>query len=605
MPPRKKKPSKASVKKAGSGRRVSTKSEFTTAQPTPKSYRTRQKRTTISGDGGLSQDEFDTQPKIKHANRSKTSDDEMVLDEIVVAPWPPPENKPKKPSRSNQSDAMSGPAESVKLRRSSRTSSISYDGKSAQSSSSRVAAAKKQEFSAFNGAEDDDGPDELSYIPSPKKKKITLTPTKPSIVPKKRSKWENPELMLTDPLSPLAGTDLRGLLCSSEAWDILTPEEKSQVLAKFPDNLEVLDPGRPEARPDIAALLNNDNFRNDIAQYQGGLKRGFHDPEWIQQAKTAHELRLEGYYDESIAENFERKWGIPLPQWPQAGASEATDDNGQHANGTVEEKENGETHSIEASEKAIVRHGDEAGALSVHSADLPPVNPIKVNGHNMNGNDQAIHDIAVAPDDKNTCLATDKKKDQSLETDAQVETTQTESATTQGPIETKLDTQHDGDTANDAELPNVPPLPDAMEDIEYKKKGDETEPPKTDEVIEDSKALEDISVQVVTEPAPATGDIANGVKLPNVLPLPDVMEGVEHKKDDEAEPSKMDQALEDAKVLEDTSIQVLAEPAQGTGDTANHQSQQYPNRKEPRHNGLQNGELQHDDPAKCSDEKTS
>ncbi|RYP37359.1 hypothetical protein DL768_010873 [Monosporascus sp. mg162] len=130
---------------------------------------------------------------------------------------------------------------------------------------------------------------------------------------KSRSKYDKPEEMLTNPRSPLASTRLRDLLCNPKAWDLLGPQERKQVLAKFPDQQEILDAGTEEARPDVASLRNNNNFRHDAARYQDNLRKGKHDPEWIRQAQAAHSKREMGGYDEYLATRFEEEWGMKMP----------------------------------------------------------------------------------------------------------------------------------------------------------------------------------------------------------------------------------------------------------------------------------------------------
>ncbi|KAI1415258.1 Asx homology domain-containing protein [Hypoxylon sp. FL1857] len=130
---------------------------------------------------------------------------------------------------------------------------------------------------------------------------------------KGRSKYDNPEEMLTNPRAPLGTAKLRDLLCSNKAWDILDAEEKKSVLSKFPDLIEVLDAGTENARPNIAALKNNDNFRHDVARYQEDLRKGWHDPEWIRQAQAAHRKREVGAYNEYLSARFQDEWGMPMP----------------------------------------------------------------------------------------------------------------------------------------------------------------------------------------------------------------------------------------------------------------------------------------------------
>ncbi|KAI0133127.1 Asx homology domain-containing protein [Hypoxylon sp. NC0597] len=130
---------------------------------------------------------------------------------------------------------------------------------------------------------------------------------------KGRSKYDNPEEMLTNPRAPLAKAKLRDLLCSTRAWDVLSAEEKKSVLSKFPDWGEVLDAGTENARPNIAALRNNDNFRHDVARYQEDLRKGWHDPEWIVQAREAHRKREIGAYNDYLSARFQDDWGMAMP----------------------------------------------------------------------------------------------------------------------------------------------------------------------------------------------------------------------------------------------------------------------------------------------------
>lgn len=175
---------------------------------------------------------------------------------------------------------------------------------------------------------------------------------------KGRSKYDKPEEMLTNPRSPLANARLRvgdtgstnmvpqlpcpvffflscssfrtnrlpqDLLCSANAWDLLGPEERRRVLAKFPDQREILDSGTEEARPDFAALRNNDNFRHDVARYQDNLHKGKHDPEWIRQARDAHRKRELGLYADYLAARFEEDWGMKMPGYEaENGEAEET-----------------------------------------------------------------------------------------------------------------------------------------------------------------------------------------------------------------------------------------------------------------------------------------
>ncbi|KAI0188712.1 Asx homology domain-containing protein [Astrocystis sublimbata] len=263
-------------------------------------------------------------------------DDHMAFAEVVVP------NTPKN-ARSKHADAtrqavIPATASSTtgtprSLRSSRHTSSIAQAESVTDSPSGRGVPVKKQDFPTAIAADDDGKPDDLSDQASTEKQKANPKPTKRVLIRKSRSKWDNPDEMLTAQNAPLAEADLRDLLCNPGAWDGLSSEEKEKILAKFPDNAEVLDPDTPEARPNIAALRSNDDFRHDIARYKEGLSKGFHDAEWIQQAQAAHRLRKLGSYEEFMAEDFEEKWGLPMPQ--QLHAEAATSGNGSHGAGCV------------------------------------------------------------------------------------------------------------------------------------------------------------------------------------------------------------------------------------------------------------------------------
>ncbi|KAL2021211.1 hypothetical protein VTK56DRAFT_7398 [Thermocarpiscus australiensis] len=156
--------------------------------------------------------------------------------------------------------------------------------------------------------------------PAPTKK-----PRGAPAVPKKSAqdkKWEAP-FVLADPKSPLAHADLRAILLLPEAWEVLTEEEKQDVLAKFPDETHIQDPGTKDARPNPESLRNDDNFRHDCARYCENIELGRHDEEWLSQAWIAHEKHRRGDFDGFLREQFEEDWGIKLPDDNQAEDAES------------------------------------------------------------------------------------------------------------------------------------------------------------------------------------------------------------------------------------------------------------------------------------------
>ncbi|KAI2633848.1 Asx homology domain-containing protein [Xylaria nigripes] len=249
---------------------------------------------------------------------------EVVPDELVVPEAPQKTNTEVDDPKGQSSEARESPGVSKLKRRSSRTSSLSQGGSSGTSPSGLGASIEKQDFGVV-APENDAKPDE----PVSKKRKVDVKPTQRGAPRKSRSKWDSPDEMLTNPNAPLASAKLRDILCNPKAWDILTREETEQILAKFPDDAEILNPGTPNARPNIAALLNNNNFRHDVARYQEGLSKGFHDADWIRQAQAAHRSRQQGLFDDFMAVDFEEKWEMPMPKQPQAEPVAGESDNRQ------------------------------------------------------------------------------------------------------------------------------------------------------------------------------------------------------------------------------------------------------------------------------------
>ncbi|KAH0445022.1 proline-rich early nodulin [Colletotrichum camelliae] len=142
----------------------------------------------------------------------------------------------------------------------------------------------------------------------PAKRKIV---TKVSAA-KKAPKW-TAEKLLTDTKSPLASADLRTILCQPAAWDILTPAERAEIIALFPAGTRILDEGTENARPDLDALRNDNNFRHDCATYTDNIAQGKHDPEWLEQAWAARERRRMGDFDDYLVQKFEDEWSCELP----------------------------------------------------------------------------------------------------------------------------------------------------------------------------------------------------------------------------------------------------------------------------------------------------
>ncbi|KAK6951881.1 hypothetical protein Daesc_006406 [Daldinia eschscholtzii] len=196
---------------------------------------------------------------------------------------------------------------------SSRPSTAKSDGTSQSQKLRNIEVQSKiGDMDIFDINDDEGGHEPTREGPAAKKSRPDTDETTSSSR-KGKSKYDNPDEMLTNPRAPLVTAQLRELLCSKQAWDLLSAEEKQQVLAKFPDDKEILDAGTENARPDIAALRNNNNFRHDIARYQDDLSKGWHDPEWIRQAQAAHRKREVGFYNEYLSARFREEWGMEIP----------------------------------------------------------------------------------------------------------------------------------------------------------------------------------------------------------------------------------------------------------------------------------------------------
>ncbi|KAI1800459.1 Asx homology domain-containing protein [Daldinia bambusicola] len=239
-----------------------------------------------------------------------------------------------------------------KSRTSSRPSTAKSDTTS-QSHKIRIvdSSSKIGDTDIFNTDDNEEGGESAREGPATKKSRPNAS-KKASNGRKGRSKYDNADEMLTNPRAPLATASLRELLCSKQAWDLLSAEEKQQVLSKFPDDKEILDAGTENARPDIAALRNNNNFRNDIARYQDDMSKGWHDPEWIRQAQAAHRKREVGFYDEYLSARFEEDWGMEIPEEgeekdPQDREKEQIEVKGAEKSGDAQEERQGQNGPAE------------------------------------------------------------------------------------------------------------------------------------------------------------------------------------------------------------------------------------------------------------------
>ncbi|KAI0866073.1 Asx homology domain-containing protein [Xylaria cubensis] len=430
------------------------------------------------------------------------AEEEVILDEIVVCAAPK-NAKAKDVDPSNQAAASKNSAETPKpLKRPSRTPSISQGGSAFPSPSGRGVPIKKQDFPVGIAADDDGKPDELSDPPTAKKRKVEPKSTKRVTVRKSRSKWENPDEMLTDPNAPLAKANLRELLCSPRAWDILTLKEREKILAKFPDDAEILDSGTANARPDIAALRNNNNFRHDVARYQEGLSKGFHDPEWIQQAQAAHRSREMGFFDEFMATDFEERWGMPMPQQPYA-ESEMNENGSRQASHTSDGEVNDIHFELKTSEDIKDQGQEKNSTAELQSAGIRHEKSAEVNVRDRNDsfdgtNGNKIENVNHIPE------AESKEGDQLPGSNGkQAAPNQVEAVTTQ-------DLPDSGDhkikdLSREIEVSTIPSLATVTEGTRQQY---EEKPLK----INAAQEVNSVSVQDVVTPTKTVEGLANGIQ---------------------------------------------------------------------------------------------
>lgn len=93
----------------------------------------------------------------------------------------------------------------------------------------------------------------------------------------------------------------------------MSAEDKREILSFFPADVHILDPGTPNARPNVGSLCSNDTFRHDAEEYVSNIAKGMHDPEWLQQAWAAHQRRAMGDFDEFYIRKVEVDWSTDIP----------------------------------------------------------------------------------------------------------------------------------------------------------------------------------------------------------------------------------------------------------------------------------------------------
>ncbi|OLN84965.1 hypothetical protein CCHL11_04017 [Colletotrichum chlorophyti] len=192
----------------------------------------------------------------------------------------------------------------------------------------------------------------------------TTSPKRPSkrkivakSVAKKTPKW-TAEKLLTDSKSPLASADLRKILCQPAAWEVLSPDERAEIMALLPAGTRIIGSGTDDTHPDFDALRNDDNFRHDCATYTDNITQGKHDPEWLDQAWAAHQRRKAGDFDAYLAQKFEDEWSCELPEDFKPKRQRST------ASASVADEREGDGQTMKGKENAT----KEAGTVLANNA---------------------------------------------------------------------------------------------------------------------------------------------------------------------------------------------------------------------------------------------
>ncbi|KLJ12878.1 hypothetical protein EMPG_09471 [Blastomyces silverae] len=136
----------------------------------------------------------------------------------------------------------------------------------------------------------------------------------------KKDPWRE-EQLTTSTNSPLIHLDLVKLLADPRAWTCLDEDEKKEIIALLPDDIQrYADPApKPEGQEDTdthvipplpeSFVRYSNNWRDAVRQFQSDLETGKYDPEWQRQAAEAMEERAQGKFDKFKEEQFEEFWG--------------------------------------------------------------------------------------------------------------------------------------------------------------------------------------------------------------------------------------------------------------------------------------------------------
>ncbi|MCJ1395717.1 hypothetical protein MMC18_008603 [Xylographa bjoerkii] len=159
----------------------------------------------------------------------------------------------------------------------------------------------------------------VNWIKQKRKEKPTMTQKKSKKVLKAEEdnqNWTSQDRIFTSK-SKLPDVNLHKTLSRPEAWDTLSVEEKVEVSKLLPEN--VLTDGAPTKE----LLKYSSDWRESVRLFQGDVRAGHHESEWLAEANEASKERAAGLFDEHKDGEFEAYWGQKQRVDPRAQAGEA------------------------------------------------------------------------------------------------------------------------------------------------------------------------------------------------------------------------------------------------------------------------------------------
>ncbi|PGH09949.1 hypothetical protein AJ79_05565 [Helicocarpus griseus UAMH5409] len=133
----------------------------------------------------------------------------------------------------------------------------------------------------------------------------------------KKDPWSE-EQLTTSNKSHIIDVDLVKLLSNPKAWTCLDEDEKKEIIALLPDDIQRHADPPPTSADDPNYVIPplpesfvrySNNWRDAVRQFQLDLQTGRYDPEWQRQAAEAMEERADGQFDKFKEEQFEEFWG--------------------------------------------------------------------------------------------------------------------------------------------------------------------------------------------------------------------------------------------------------------------------------------------------------